>query len=72
VAPLITDPSACSLLSNASLSRNLDAHAAVNPSIVPTGTRLDMIERLTKLLERRQMDLTVRSMIYGESDDIEV
>ncbi|OAX39500.1 hypothetical protein K503DRAFT_849485 [Rhizopogon vinicolor AM-OR11-026] len=69
-APLITDPSACSLLSNASLIRNLGAHAAVNVSIVPTGTRLEMIERLTKLLERRQMDLTVRSMICGETMEV--
>jgi len=66
VAPLITDPSACSLLSNASLIRNLDAHSAVNTSIVPTGTRSELIERLTKLLERRQMDLIVRTMICGE------
>ncbi|KAG1866161.1 hypothetical protein F4604DRAFT_1928172 [Suillus subluteus] len=68
--PLITDPSACSLLSNVALIRNLQAHADINPSIVPTGTRLEMIERLKKLLERRQMDLIVRSMICGEPGEV--
>ncbi|KAG0699239.1 hypothetical protein DFH29DRAFT_1015436 [Suillus ampliporus] len=68
--PLITDPSACQLLSNAALTRNLQAHADINPSIVPTGTRLEMVDRLTKLLERRRMDLTVRSMICGESGEV--
>ncbi|KAJ8588245.1 hypothetical protein M405DRAFT_740638 [Rhizopogon salebrosus TDB-379] len=70
VAPLITDPSACSLLSNASLIRNLDAHAAINSLIVSTGTRPEMIERLTKLLERRQMDLVVRSMVCAEATEV--
>ncbi|KAG1738406.1 uncharacterized protein EDB91DRAFT_1203406 [Suillus paluster] len=68
--PLITDPSACQLLSNAALTRNLQAHADINPSIVPTGTRLEMIDRLTKLLERRRMDLTVRSMVCGEPGEV--
>ncbi|KAG2348083.1 hypothetical protein BDR05DRAFT_875592 [Suillus weaverae] len=68
--PLITDPSACPLLSNVALIRNLQAHADVNPTIVPTGTRLEMIERLKKLLERRQMDLIVRSMICGEPGEV--
>ncbi|KAG2145329.1 uncharacterized protein EDB93DRAFT_1228051 [Suillus bovinus] len=67
--PLITDPSACLLLSNVALIRNLQAHADINPSIVPTGTRLEMTERLKKLLERRQMDLIVRNMMYGEPGD---
>ncbi|KAG1857914.1 hypothetical protein C8R48DRAFT_606842 [Suillus tomentosus] len=68
--PLITDSSACPLLSDVALIRNLQAHADVNPSIVPTGTRLEMIERLKKLLERRQMDLVVRSMICGEPQEV--
>ncbi|KAG2132991.1 hypothetical protein DEU56DRAFT_951132, partial [Suillus clintonianus] len=68
--PLITDPSACPLLSNTALTRNLQAHADINPSIVPTGTRLEMIERLTKLLERRLMDLVVRSMICGRPGEV--
>ncbi|KAG1736567.1 hypothetical protein EDB19DRAFT_1637625 [Suillus lakei] len=68
--PLITDPSACPLLSNVALIRNLQAHADVNTLIVPTGTRLEMIERLKKLLERRQMDLIVRSMICGEPGEV--
>ncbi|KAG2061608.1 hypothetical protein BDR06DRAFT_870570, partial [Suillus hirtellus] len=50
--PLITDPSACPLLSDVALIRNLKGHVDVNPSIVLTGTRLEMIERLKKPLER--------------------
>ncbi|KAG2107186.1 uncharacterized protein F5147DRAFT_837448 [Suillus discolor] len=65
--PLVTDPSACPLLSDVALIRNLQAHADVNPSIVPTGTRLEMIERLKKLLERRQMDLVRVTQGYRDA-----
>ncbi|KAF8556542.1 hypothetical protein OG21DRAFT_1495494 [Imleria badia] len=49
--PLILDPDVISILSIGALSRNLEAHAAINSSIVFTGPRHEMEERLRKILE---------------------
>ncbi|KAH9481854.1 hypothetical protein JR316_0006384 [Psilocybe cubensis] len=65
IPPLITNPHICSHLSSAALKRNLEAHAARNSSIVASGTRLEMIERLTKILETRLLDLLVVEMLDG-------
>ncbi|KAG1738409.1 uncharacterized protein EDB91DRAFT_458534 [Suillus paluster] len=64
VLPLITDPSACQLLSNAALDRNPQAHGNINPSIVPMGTRLEMIDEAPGT-KADAIDL-VRGMIRGE------
>ncbi|PPQ84013.1 hypothetical protein CVT25_000559 [Psilocybe cyanescens] len=63
--PLITNPHICGHLLSAALKRNLEAHAAYNPSIVTSGTRPEMLERLSKILEIRQLDLLVLGMLEG-------
>lgn len=66
--PLVVDPEACTSLSAASLRRNLAAHAAQNSAIVTGGTKAEMAERLTALLQRREADCAVRAMLWGEDD----
>ena len=61
--PLVSDPGVICILSKAALSRNLEAHAAINPSITFTGPRDEMEERLRKILEVRKLDLAVREML---------
>jgi hypothetical protein len=68
--PLITKPVLCAQLSRAALKRNLEAHHAVNKDILANGTKAEMKERLETLLKRREVDLLVRGMIYGE-DSVE-
>ncbi|TFK63706.1 hypothetical protein BDN72DRAFT_927378 [Pluteus cervinus] len=58
--PLITEPELCGRLSAAALKRNLVAHAAVNRSIVASGTKAEMAERLRNLLTIRQDDLLIQ------------
>ncbi|KAF8202144.1 hypothetical protein BJ912DRAFT_943889 [Pholiota molesta] len=65
VAPLITNPNACNQLSAAALKRNLEAHAACNPSILPTGTIGEMEQRLYDILKLRKWDMLVVSMLEG-------
>lgn len=55
--PLISDPDVTSMLSKGALARNLEAHAAINSSIVAVGPRNEMEERLRKILEVRNHDL---------------
>ncbi|EGO24972.1 hypothetical protein SERLADRAFT_438567 [Serpula lacrymans var. lacrymans S7.9] len=69
-APLIVDSSVCAQLSEAALARNLAAHAKFNTAIVASGTKIEMIERLVKILETREMDLVVRDMLWGDQDGI--
>ncbi|KAF7965926.1 hypothetical protein HWV62_14438 [Athelia sp. TMB] len=64
-APLIVDPTACAALSVAALKRNLSGHAAFNPDIVSSGTKLELVERLKKILETRQIDMVIRDMLWG-------
>jgi len=68
-APLTMDPDACESLTDEALRRNLAAHAEVNPDIVATGTRKEMVERLRALLELRRQDLVVSELVIGEEDD---
>ncbi|KAF9554469.1 hypothetical protein CPC08DRAFT_672182 [Agrocybe pediades] len=63
--PLITNPNACSQLTTAALQRNLEAHAACNPAIVPSGTRSELVQRLSDLLTMRRLDMLVMSMLEG-------
>ncbi|KAF8650024.1 hypothetical protein AX16_005462 [Volvariella volvacea WC 439] len=63
--PLITNPDLCTQLSIAALERNLVAHAGVNPSIITTGSRQEMIERLYRILKTRQEDVVVQAVIRG-------
>ncbi|CAA7267497.1 unnamed protein product [Cyclocybe aegerita] len=64
--PLITDPSVCGTLSLVALKRNLEAHAACNPSIVASGTHAEMVERLSEILATRKLDNLVVSMLEGD------
>ena len=64
-APLIVEPTACAALSVAALKRNLSGHAAFNPDIVSSGTKLELVERLKKILETRQIDMVIRDMLWG-------
>ncbi|KAF8442176.1 hypothetical protein L210DRAFT_929211 [Boletus edulis BED1] len=64
--PLISDPGIICMLSKTALSRNLEAHAAINSSIVSTGPQDEMEERLGKILEVRNHDLVVREMLVGQ------
>ncbi|PPQ76912.1 hypothetical protein CVT26_001229 [Gymnopilus dilepis] len=63
--PLITNPYICAQLSNAALVRNLEAHAACNSSIIASGSRAEMIERLSKILLIRKLDMLVVGMLQG-------
>ncbi|KAF8903726.1 hypothetical protein CPB84DRAFT_1677802, partial [Gymnopilus junonius] len=63
--PLITNPYVCAQLSNAALIRNLEAHAARNPSIIAFGSRAEMIDRLSKILVIRKLDMLVVGMLQG-------
>jgi len=56
--PLITSPDAVPSLSMSALRTNLAAHHAVNGKILPTGTKAEMAQRLTDILETRKLDLT--------------
>ncbi|KAF9240720.1 hypothetical protein BU15DRAFT_87602 [Melanogaster broomeanus] len=67
--PMITDSTICSVLSQAALSRNLAAHASINSSIHSGGTRMEMVERLKKILETRNLDLVVQSLLAGEDTE---
>jgi hypothetical protein len=67
--PLITNPSICGQLSVTALKRNLEEHAKVNKDIVVGGTRPEMVERLEGLLRRREGDMIVREMVWGDEDD---
>ncbi|KAJ6611164.1 hypothetical protein B0H10DRAFT_2165919 [Mycena sp. CBHHK59/15] len=61
--PLITNSAVVPELSAAALKRNLAAHVACNPDILPGGTKAEMVARLAGILEMRKMDLMVREMI---------
>lgn len=61
--PLISDPDIVCMLSNTALARNLEAHAAINPTIVCTGSHDEMEERLWRILEARKLVLVVREVL---------
>ncbi|KAF8151043.1 hypothetical protein B0H34DRAFT_785117 [Crassisporium funariophilum] len=67
--PLITNHRGCPQLSEAALKRNLEAHAACNPSIVTSGTRPEMISRLSEILKTRKLDIIVKDMLDGNESD---
>lgn len=67
--PLVVDPSICLTLSESALKRNLKAHASVNPSIIASGTREEMVERLMKILEMRKLDHLVCSLFTEIKED---
>lgn len=69
--PLITDPQATAQLSLAALKRNLEAHAACNPSIIATGTRPEMVQRLSEILKIRKLDMLVKDMLSGNDFGLE-
>lgn len=66
--PLIVNSAVASQLSVAALKRNLTAHAISNPTIIPSGTKAEMAERLEKMLKIREADLMVREMIWGDDN----
>lgn len=61
----------CSHLTAAVLKRNLEAHAVFNPSILASGTRAEMLLRLTEILKVRQADLLVMGMLNGNDASLE-
>ncbi|EKM57872.1 uncharacterized protein PHACADRAFT_206742 [Phanerochaete carnosa HHB-10118-sp] len=61
--PLITDPKAAQNLTPTALSRNLAAHAAVNPDIPTKGSKAFLANQLGELLENRRADLYARELI---------
>jgi hypothetical protein len=69
--PLIANLQAAAQLSLAALKRNLDAHAACNPSILATGTQLEMAQRLSKILKIRKLDMLVKDMLSGHDFGLE-
>jgi hypothetical protein len=69
--PLITDPQASAQLSLAALTRNLEAHAACNPSILAAGTRPEMVQRLSEILKIRKLDMLVKDMLSGYDSGLE-
>jgi hypothetical protein len=66
--PLIVDANICRHLSIAALERNLAKHAECNPDIFTSGTHAEMVERLGKILETREMDLLVRTIVWDDED----
>ena len=54
--PLVVHEANCGQLSSYALKRNLEAHAARNPDILTSGTRLEMVHRLTEILKIRRLD----------------
>ena len=69
--PLITNPHASAQLSSAALKRNLEAHAVCNPSILATGTRPEMVQRLSEILKIRKLDMLVKDMLSGNDSGFE-
>ena len=69
--PLITNPQASAQLSLAALKRNLEAHAACNPSILAAGTRPEMVQRLSEILKIRKLDMLVKDMLSGDDSGLE-
>ena len=69
--PLITSPQASAQLSLAALKRNLEAHAACNPSILAAGTRPEMVQRLSEILKIRKSDMLVKDMLSGNDSRLE-
>ncbi|KDQ17076.1 hypothetical protein BOTBODRAFT_156441 [Botryobasidium botryosum FD-172 SS1] len=69
-APLISDPRDVDALPTRALRINLQTHALQNTDISWQGTRRDLIDRLTTLLERRRDDFCARKAILGfEQED---
>ena len=66
--PLIADWRLCARLSGAALKRNLMAHANVNSDVSTGGSKMEMKERLEKLLKVREDDMRVRGMIWNVED----
>ncbi|KIM39316.1 hypothetical protein M413DRAFT_415939, partial [Hebeloma cylindrosporum] len=64
--PLVVNPHICGKLSDSALRRNLEAHAACNPFIVPSGTRQELVERLSEILKIRKLDMLVVEMLGGD------
>jgi len=60
------NPHICGKLSDAGLRRNLEAHSACNSSIVPSGTRQELVERLFEILKIRKLDMLVVEMLGGD------
>jgi hypothetical protein len=61
-------PALCSRLSAGALRRNLEAHREVNKNILAGGTKEEMRDRLESLLKRREMDIVVWGMVFGDGD----
>ncbi|KAI0667959.1 hypothetical protein C8Q78DRAFT_1071662 [Trametes maxima] len=61
--PLITVPDAVPDLTVAALKRNLAAHADRNPKILASGTKAEMMERLSGILRTREGDLAIRTLL---------
>lgn len=72
VFPLLTDPNICTSLSLTSLRANLAAHAVFNPSISLSGTKLDLVKRLSEILERREGDRVVKEVVWGYESEGEI
>lgn len=68
--PMITDPAACEELSVSALRRNLAEHAVFNASILTDGSKEEMVERLKRILTRREMDLVARDLLWQDADKI--
>ncbi|KAI0636314.1 hypothetical protein C8Q77DRAFT_1192066 [Trametes polyzona] len=63
--PLVVSPAAVSQLSVSALVRNLSAHAACNPRISAKGTKEELVDRLTQILQVREGDLAVQALLNG-------
>lgn len=62
--PLVIHERSCSQLSVHALKRNLEAHATCNPDILTSGTRLEMVHRLTEVLKIRRSDKLVIDLLW--------
>lgn len=69
--PLLSDWKMCGHLTAAVLKRNLEAHAACNSSIIASGTRAEMLLRLSEILKVRQADILVMEMLNGNDTSLE-
>ncbi|KAF9818789.1 hypothetical protein IEO21_02569 [Rhodonia placenta] len=60
----------CEELSVSALRRNLAEHAVFNASILTDGSKEEMVERLKRILTRREMDLVARDLLWQDADKI--
>ena len=61
----------CACLPVNALKANLAGHAVFNPSIYHSGSKPELVDRLRRILERRQADRVVKKIVWGYESSTE-